>query len=86
MAAAKKYYQRALAALSEEQEFFYPEAWQAGSHWEFACESAKIGDKAIAVTAFAHAIRMNPDLYRTKFRPPDAAGVRCWLRALERGK
>ena len=86
MAAAKKYYQRALAALSEEQEFFYPGVWQAGSHWEFACESAKIGDTAIAVTAFAHAIRMNPDLYRTKFRPPDAAGVRCWLRALERGK
>ena len=84
MAAAKGYYRQAIDALPEEQEFLYPEVWQGGDHWEFACESARIGDTDIAVTAFAHAIRMNPTLYRTKFRPPDAAGVRCWLRAMER--
>jgi tetratricopeptide (TPR) repeat protein len=84
MVAARGYYRQAIDALSEEQEFLYPEVWQGGDHWEFACESAKIGDTDIAVTAFAHAIRMNPTLYRTKFRPPDAAGVQCWLRAMER--
>jgi tetratricopeptide (TPR) repeat protein len=84
MAAAKGYYLRAIDALSEEQEFLYPEVWQGGDHWEFACESARIGDADIAVTAFAHAIRSNPTLYRTKFRPPDAAGVQCWLRAMGR--
>jgi tetratricopeptide (TPR) repeat protein len=85
MAAAKEYYQQAIDTLSEEQEFLYPEVWQGGDHWEFACESAKIGDTDIAVTAFTHAIRMNPALYRTKFRLPDVAGVQCWLQAMEMG-